>query len=469
MFDKIQFWRSPATAFTTIASIFGVLLIFIIPPFQSPDEYQHFYRAFQLSEGQIIAEYQKGDCYGYSNYFPDRPCAGGTLPKSLLTTVRTASQEDLRFRPERKQKVEDILAILDLPLNPDDRIFIKFPTIVLYSPIPYIPQITGITVAKLLNFSPLGMMYIGRFFNLLFWLAIGYWIIRTSPILKWVFVGLLLMPMSVFQSASMSGDVFAIGISFLWLAFCLYCSFLSDKLTSKHTRSLFLFPLLIALTKQAYLPLIFLYWLIPISKIGNFKKYILLFITILVTCFTFSLTWYIVSSQIYVPLFEDVSLSGQVSFLIQKPFYLVRVIGNSVSTFGLSYIEEFVGKLGWLDTRLPLPVIISYPFVLAVVAIGSCDRPFSLSWKQKTIGATIAILNFCLIVTLFYLTLTPVGADKVIYIQGRYLIPLSPLLFLPLANIRFNWIRDRVQIYLIAYFLIIETVTSITLLNRYYF
>ena len=465
----MQFWRSPTRVFTTIASIFGILLIFIIPPFQSPDEYQHFYRAFQLSEGKILAEYQQGDCYGYSNYFPERPCAGGTLPKSLLTTVRTASKEDLRFRPERKQNVTDIFAILDLPLKPEERIFIKFPTIVLYSPIPYIPQILGIATAKFFQLSPLGIMYVGRFFNLLFWLVVGYGSIRLSPIFKWGFLGLLLMPMSVFQSASLSADVFAIGVSFLWLAFCLYCAFVPEQLNWQLKIPLFILPLSIALTKQAYLPLVFLYWLIPSSKLGNFKKYLILFVSILLTCITFSLTWYQFASQVYVPLFDNVSLSGQVSFLSQNPFYLLRVIANSIATFGGSYIEEFVGKLGWLDTRLPMPAIVSYPVFLVILAMGSGDRPFSLSWKQKIMSAAIAIANFCLIITLFYLTLTPVGAEKVIYIQGRYLIPLSPLLFLGLTNSQFNWMRGKLRIYAIAYLLIIEIILIISLTNRYYF
>ncbi|MDY6938517.1 MAG: DUF2142 domain-containing protein [Cyanobacteriota bacterium] len=469
MFDKIQFWRSPGSVFTIIGSIVGLLFIVLIPPFQSPDEYQHFYRSFQLSEGQIIAEYQEGDCYGYSNYFPDRPCAGGTLPKSLLTTVRDVSREDLRFRPENKQQVADILAILDLPLNPNERVFIKFPTIVLYSPIPYLPQVMGILTAKVLGLSPLGMMYMGRLFNLLFWLSIGYLVIRISPIFKWGFASLLLMPMSVFQSASLSADVFAITISFLWLSFCLYCALIPDEINRKSKITLFILPLLLALTKQAYLPLIFLFWLIPISKFENLKKYIYFFVSILLTCLVFSLTWYKLANQIYVPLFDNVSLSGQLEFLVSHPFHLFWVVANSLTTFGLSYLSEFIGKLGWLDTPLPPLLVISYLLFLIVMALGSCDRPLTLSPIQKLICATIAILNFGLIITLFYLTLTPVGADKVIYIQGRYLIPLSPLVLLPLSNSKFNWIQNKSHVLSIGYLLMVETVTAITLLDRYYF
>ena len=40
-----------AAVFAGLALLFGSIFVFLIPPFQSPDEPNHFLRAFQVSEG----------------------------------------------------------------------------------------------------------------------------------------------------------------------------------------------------------------------------------------------------------------------------------------------------------------------------------------------------------------------------------------------------------------------------------
>lgn len=46
--------------FLLTALIFGILYVFILPPFQSVDEGMHFYRTYQISEGKFLAENVNG-------------------------------------------------------------------------------------------------------------------------------------------------------------------------------------------------------------------------------------------------------------------------------------------------------------------------------------------------------------------------------------------------------------------------
>ena len=55
---------SPARIFATVGLFFGFVLLLIVPPFQSPDEYNHFYRAFQVSEGHWFPEKIKNNRLG---------------------------------------------------------------------------------------------------------------------------------------------------------------------------------------------------------------------------------------------------------------------------------------------------------------------------------------------------------------------------------------------------------------------
>ena len=40
--------------FVFLALIFGLLYVFILPPFQSVDEGNHFFRTYQISTGRFI-------------------------------------------------------------------------------------------------------------------------------------------------------------------------------------------------------------------------------------------------------------------------------------------------------------------------------------------------------------------------------------------------------------------------------
>ena len=46
----------PPAVFLRIALAFGVILALLTPPFQSPDEHLHFYRALQIADGHLICQ-----------------------------------------------------------------------------------------------------------------------------------------------------------------------------------------------------------------------------------------------------------------------------------------------------------------------------------------------------------------------------------------------------------------------------
>ena len=50
-----------------ISLVFGLLFVFIVPPFQSPDEDSHFKKAYQVSKGHLYPSIRKNVA---GNYFP---------------------------------------------------------------------------------------------------------------------------------------------------------------------------------------------------------------------------------------------------------------------------------------------------------------------------------------------------------------------------------------------------------------
>ena len=98
--DRIFLW---------IAALFGVLYIFITPPFQAPDEFFHFYRIYQLSEGQVLAIKEGNQ-------------VGGPLPRSLQTVSLAFS--GLPHQPQNRQSLSQLWETLQIPMgDTSDRIF----------------------------------------------------------------------------------------------------------------------------------------------------------------------------------------------------------------------------------------------------------------------------------------------------------------------------------------------------------
>jgi hypothetical protein len=73
--------------FCVIGFLFGISNVILVPPFQIADEDRHFYRAFQVAEGGIIADTYQG-------------AVGGWLPESVLQCG--SSTDYMRWKPAEK-------------------------------------------------------------------------------------------------------------------------------------------------------------------------------------------------------------------------------------------------------------------------------------------------------------------------------------------------------------------------------
>jgi uncharacterized membrane protein len=274
--------EKPESVFILFGLIFGVLVILITPPFQVPDEHSHFFRALEISQGDFIPAV-KGNV------------AGGFIPVNAIATGGELAGY-LAFRPQNKQSFEKLAYFLKLPPEPDKK---QFAQSAVYPPISYLPQLVGIGIGKVFNLSWLKTMYLGRVTSLLVWLLCLYLTIKVIPTSKWLVVTLALSPMTIFQAASLSADSLTIALSFLFIAIFLKLTLEEDtKLTLLVTALLVIIAILIALCKQAYIILIFLFFLIPIKRLG-LKKYGLFFSLIFLFTVSSLILWYHLAREVY--------------------------------------------------------------------------------------------------------------------------------------------------------------------------
>src|SRR5438874_141026 len=116
-----HFFTRPERVYFVIALLSGLLLCFATPPFRVPDEANHFFRAYEISEGSLLSTKRDG-------------VAGGELPSSIVSLPRRVTGPVPR-NPSYKRP--SIVEEFSKPLEREQREFVSYSNKALYSPVAY--------------------------------------------------------------------------------------------------------------------------------------------------------------------------------------------------------------------------------------------------------------------------------------------------------------------------------------------
>ncbi|PHR21424.1 MAG: hypothetical protein COA38_18770, partial [Fluviicola sp.] len=247
----------PEQVFVLLAAFFGILFLLLTPPFQSPDENRHFYRAYHISQGSIFATKMDGR-------------VGGFLPKKVKESLTPFV--DMQARIEVKTSRDTIFSAISMKSDGNLE-FVDFPSMAVYTPISYIPQAFGIRLARVFSNSAIIALYAGRLMTLICWIIALFYAIRITPIFKWLFVALALLPMSVFIHSSLNADMITNAVVFLFVAFMLKQAFSEEKQSKRNFLTTALLVFLLASAKFIYAPLLLLFLLIPLKNFTDKKQF----------------------------------------------------------------------------------------------------------------------------------------------------------------------------------------------------
>ena len=232
-----------AAIFLWLALTFGSIFALLIPPFQSPDEPGHFFRAYQISEGVFLPEKKEQRL-------------GGTLPASLAQVRDSFSFLKMNYNTRLDNGL--IFRCLKLPLHPEQRLFTDFPNTAVYAPTAYLPQAAAIALLRPLGATPLQMLYVARLANLLVWALLVFTAIRLMPFLKKTMAALALLPASLVIAASANADVTTNGLCW-WLV----AGFCANLPGLKNLASLAVGFAVVCANKLIALPLVLAWWFRP--------------------------------------------------------------------------------------------------------------------------------------------------------------------------------------------------------------
>lgn len=398
-------------------------LIFLTPPFQVPDEPQHFYRAYQISEMNFVASVENQK-------------AGGELPSSLITLsstfLNTRAIHDAR--PVVKRPFSSILDGFSTRLEPAKREFIDFSGSAFYSPIAYLPQSIGIAVGRGFELGPMALMYLGRAANAAIAIFLLSFAAKVAPGPKMALLVVGLFPMSVYLYGSLSPDALVIVSAFLFTAISLR-AYVERKWRIADILIATSCALVFSSLKVVYAPLLFIGFASVFTGERR-AKFLLPQIAIVVIPMLVTGIWLNTVSSLVLPVKTGIDISAQIRYVATHPLLFIRAVAHAFLNNDF-YFFNTVGVLGWLTVKLPA---ISY--VVAVVAfVGSlCSSEAMkprrsvpvLMWWGALAGSCVGLVMLAL-----YLYWNVVGAWAVEGVQGRYLIPIIPLFTIVIAELIF--------------------------------
>jgi uncharacterized membrane protein len=450
---------------------FGLTYIFIVPPFQSPDEPNHFLRIYHISEGRLWGEVSL-----------DKHQLGGYVPDSLSTVY--TPYEYMVFKEEKKITVDSIFSNLFKPLPSKATSFQRFPNTARYAFTTYLPQVTAFYLLKKIICPPLLLMYAGRLAAFLFWVMLVYYAINLTPVYKEILMLLSFLPASLAVNTTLSADVVTNGLAFVALAYFLKFKFQASNLKRGELLLFCGIMLLISWQKIVYFPLLFLLLLVPTPKFGGLKKKILIFSIALISNFVIIFWWSGEINKLIYPTGDkffttyknmrmdaDINPTLQVEHILKDPSKFFGIFFEvSLKVYNINF-STYLASFGWEGKSVPSGLLYLFKvFLFAFIFIQ--ENRFKI-WEK----ILLLLLGHGLVMLFLlsqHLHWDGVGDLFLNVYGGKYYIPIYPIFFLAFTGLLNKSIfKEKYQRHIYIFFafttLIVQIDFLILILQRYYF
>jgi len=454
----------PEYFFILIALFFEWRFNKVTPPFQVPDEFNHFYKAYVISQGELLPVKQDERL-------------GGNIPYSVREFIFPFQKVATNIKYTTSEG--EINHSFNIKFSKKDSLFIDFPNTAIYSPISYAPHALALFISQKFDASLGRMYYNGRYFTFLCWLIAMFFVIRMIPYGKWLMTLLILLPMNLYLANSFSADTVTNIISLLFIAYVLKLSLKEEKITYWNIFWLLVMITLLAFAKVVYIGLVVILFIIPPKQFKSIYFYISGLGFFFLSAFLITNYWSSLVLDYYTPYINynpdfrnGICLSNCANYYLQKQlildhhWYFLNLIYRTIVDHPITYLSSYIGTFGNMDLFLSKNVAYwSYAAIIFVACTEKNEKVTTLIFKPIFLAAVF--ISFVLLLLSQHLTWDCVGEGIVDLIHGRYFIPLMPLVFLVLTNTfsKYDWLSAPIVVITV---LLLNIVSCKAIYPRYF-
>ncbi len=459
-------WRrepSLSRSFAVLSLLLGTLFAVVNPPLGVNDEFRHWSRAFELSDGRMTA---RGPGYGFVQ--------AHVVPAGYGEYIKR--YEPLWYQPKQRVKLRVLAHDLASPASEQQRIHIKGGAGG-YNFVPYVPAICGIWLARLLCLPFLWHLYLARLASVVFCSLLSALAVRQSGRFQWTLALVGLMPMVLTQIGGVSADGVTTALGLVFFALLAKGLQSRGELTRRDELQLLVIAVLMSLCKPIYVLNALAIPAMGLSgdaaarkRSGRLGLLALAFGAAAAIC------WATVNrsaQSIYV-----FSPETQIAWMKSHPFSLIAVAWRTVVYKGSGWVIQLVGVRDTMAGQARLIVIgavVLYLVLLVIVSRGVLRSVHQSSvWRGLSVGVLVGtfVATGGAAALAMYLYFNPVGARSVSGIQGRYFHPEFPALLLAASfygrPVLARWLlKDNGKRVLVAVVLLNLACASATV-GRYY-
>ena len=315
---------------------------------------------------------------------------------------------------------------------------------VVTTPVVYIPQALGITLARVLHLNALFTVNLGRFFNLLTYTLIIYAALMITPVGRELMMAVGALPITIELSASFSYDAMLIALCWLYTALVLRTAYDEKPVSGRRMLTLAAVIGILAPCKMVYSILILLLLMIPAERFKSKGQMLLCWG---ICAAAVALGMYLVNSQViasYASAEESTLVwAGEEGWTLRRclhePVRMARMFYDTLMRQGNYYFTTLLGGyLGNADPGLDVPfvyllIMAACLFMLALKREGE-DAQSSCTPRTKLIIAVVCLLLICMLLGSMLIGWTPLSSGVILGVHGRYLLPVLPLMLLLIGN-----------------------------------
>jgi uncharacterized membrane protein len=423
--------RRPAVVAFCLALLGGLAIAVLTPPMTGGDERDHFARAYQISQGDLLTTRHDG-------------VYGAYLPRTYTSEVETLTVDSFLDRARTA-----FLRHLGDPAPHGSPTFVSVGNAASYGPGAYAAYAAAIAVGRAFGLSVLALLYVARMAGVVLYASLLALAVRRLPIHKWVLVACSLIPAALNQASTVSADGVTMVLSFLIVAEAIRMVVDPQRPSRRLVVEAGVAAGFFALAKPPYVALVLLF-LWPAWRhrrtVGRGLTAIVAGALVLAALWgTYQAShsiaqsnpndWFGGAKTVHGYAFRNLAVGRQTRHILTHPNAFVAAIGRTFAYQGSAFPDQLFGQLALY--QLPGWLVVA-SVALTVGACGAPDeprqlaipRPFRLQLLAVSLGVMLAIF------VIAYTNWNAYLAPRIDALPPRYFLPLIPPLLIAVLPAR---------------------------------